>query len=152
MAAALVVAVLLWLAPRAPEVEKVPLTQAEERMDPLDSLVAEAVRKIETGDGSPMEAIGMLRQVIETEPEHPGANFYLGMFSLTTGQYDKAIDRLQVVVKVDPTNPEAHKLLGMAYQATEQTAEARDAFEKYRKLAANPSQQEEAEQLLNTLN
>ena len=146
------VALIVWLAPRAPEVEKVPLTQAEERVNPLDSLVAEAVRKIETGDGSPMEAIGMLRQVIETEPEHPGANFYLGMFSLTTGQYDKAIDRLTVVVKVDPNNPEAHKMLGMAYQATGQNAEARDAFENYRKVAANPSQQEEAEELLNSLN
>jgi cytochrome c-type biogenesis protein CcmH/NrfG len=150
LSAALLLGVLLWRAPRTPEVEKIP-TEAP-AVNPLDSLVAEAVRRIETQEGSPMEAIGMLRQVLETDPEHPGANFYLGMFSITTGQYDKAIERLQVVVKVDPNNPEAHKMLGTAYRETGRLTEARDAFENYRKAATTPAQQAEAAELLKTLN
>jgi Flp pilus assembly protein TadD len=74
------------------------------------------------------------------------------MFSITTGQYDKAIERLQVVVKVDPNNPEAHKMLGTAYRETGRLTEARDAFENYRKAATTPAQQAEAAELLKTLN
>ena len=81
--------------------------------DSLEVMVQEAVALMQEG-GPPMQAIGMLRKVVEIEPEQASANFYLGYYSIMSGQYEKAVGRLETVLRVYPDNSDAHFLMAQA--------------------------------------
>ena len=86
---------------------------ALEEADSLEVMVQEAVALMQEG-GPPMQAIGMLRKVVEIEPEQASANFYLGYYSIMSGQYEKAVGRLETVLRVYPDNSDAHFLMAQA--------------------------------------
>lgn len=46
-----------------------------------------------------MQAIFALREVVEEEPTHRDAQFYLGQFSMLSGQFDKAVERFEIVLQ-----------------------------------------------------
>ncbi|RMG83616.1 MAG: hypothetical protein D6707_00725 [Bacteroidetes bacterium] len=69
--------------------------------------VEKALELIEKGS-NPMEGIQMLRNIAEKEPENTQAQFYLGIFSLQTGQFEKAKERFETVLKLEPKSIEAH--------------------------------------------
>jgi tetratricopeptide (TPR) repeat protein len=52
---------------------------------------------------NPMQGIALLREVVEKDPENLNANLNLGMFSMRSGQYDKAIARFETVAKLKPS-------------------------------------------------
>jgi tetratricopeptide (TPR) repeat protein len=81
--------------------------------DSLELMVQEAVALMQEG-GPPMQAIGMLRKVVEIEPDQASANFYLGYYSIMSGQYEKAVGRLETVLRVYPDNSDAHFLMAQA--------------------------------------
>jgi len=81
--------------------------------DSLEVMVQEAVALMQEG-GPPMQAIGMLRKVVEIEPDQASANFYLGYYSIMSGQYEKAVGRLETVLRVYPDNSDAHFLMAQA--------------------------------------
>jgi cytochrome c-type biogenesis protein CcmH/NrfG len=81
--------------------------------DSLELMVQEAVALMQEG-GPPMQAIGLLRKVVEIEPDQASANFYLGYYSIMSGQYEKAVGRLQTVLRVYPDNSDAHFLMAQA--------------------------------------
>ena len=84
-----------------------------EEADSLELMVQEAVAMMQEG-GPPMQAIGMLRKVVEIEPDQASANFYLGYYSIMSGQYEKAIGRLETVLRAYPENSDAHFLMAQA--------------------------------------
>jgi len=99
---AVVFAVVLWQLPRtayqdAPEV-------VSEAGNPLDSKVDEAVAIIQNGEGAPMQAIGMLLEVLREDPNHEKALLWLGNFSMMSGQWDKAVDRFHQLSQLHPDN------------------------------------------------
>lgn len=98
--------------------------------DSLNAMVAEAVAMIERSEGSPMQAIGMLRKVVEIEPNHLNANLYLGYFSVVSGQFDKAFPRLEIVLKQEPSHPQALLLMGQAFQGKGERAKAKEYFQR----------------------
>lgn len=73
---------------------------------PLDEKVREAVRLIQEGTGNPMEAITLLREVIEEDPKHRDGLFYLGEFSRMSGQLDRALERYQSLLEYYPSDVE----------------------------------------------
>ena len=66
---------------------------------------------------SPMQAIQLLRQVLEDEPRYIPAIMSLGTLSMQSGQYDKAVLRFEDVLNIDPNNLRAK--LGLAYSLLE---------------------------------
>lgn len=46
-----------------------------------------------------MQAIFALREVVEEDSTHRDAQFYLGQFSMLSGQFDKAVERFQIVLQ-----------------------------------------------------
>lgn len=66
---------------------------------------------------SPMQAIGMLREVLAENPKYTPAIMSLGALSIQSGQYDKAIARFQEVLSYEPANMNAQ--LGLAYSLIE---------------------------------
>jgi uncharacterized protein HemY len=95
-----------------------------------DSLVDEALRKLESGELPPMQAVLSIRDVAERFPENIKANFTLGVMSMQTGQYSKAMDRFKKVLSEDLQNVDAHLLLARAYVSVGDTIQAVSGLEE----------------------
>ena len=88
--------------PRTPFQEE--KRQLKEKVSALDVKVDEAVAIIQSGEGAPMVAIGMLLDVLREDPNHEKALMWLGNFSMMSGQWDKAIDRFHQLSQLFPEN------------------------------------------------
>lgn len=97
---AVVAAVVIFSLPRTPfKAEEV---VAEGEQSALDAKVDEAVAIIQNGEGAPMQAIGMLLDVLKEDPNHEKALLWLGNFSMMSGQWEKAIDRFHQLSQLRP--------------------------------------------------
>jgi len=92
---ALALFVLFLLAPRLPKSK----TKEVAQMTAVDDEVQEAVDLV-NGE-QPMEGILKLRSILEKDPKNIDAAWHLGLFSIQTGQYEKAIERLEEVARMD---------------------------------------------------
>jgi len=54
-----------------------------------------------------MMGIQTIRKVLEINPQNADASFHLGMFSIQTGQYDKAKERFEEVLRLRPDDHQA---------------------------------------------
>ena len=102
LAVAIVAAVAIFSLPRTPFQEE--KLQVKEEASALDVKVDEAVAIIQSGEGAPMVAIGMLLDVLREDPNHEEALMWLGNFSMMSGQWDKAIDRFHQLSQLFPEN------------------------------------------------
>jgi len=93
---------------------------------------------IVNGLGAPMQGIAMLLEVVAKDPKNVKANMNLGLFSIKSGQFDKAIPRFNTVIATAPT-PEAYFYLGTALENLGKNKEAVNAYLSSKKLAANPT-------------
>ncbi|MEC3878048.1 hypothetical protein [Parapedobacter sp. 10938] len=91
-----------------------------------------------TGTTNPMAGIALLREVVNVQPSHVGANKSLGLFSMQSRQFDLAIDRFNTVVSQQP-DAESYFYLATSYENIGLNREAIAAFEKSRDLAADPT-------------
>ena len=127
---ALVVIVLLFLAPRTPAGKEAVKVSA---MDPAKARTAEAVALVNGQD--PMRGIMMLREILEDEPNNVEAHWNLGLFSIQSGQYPKALERFQKVLDLDSVNfPDAWFYLGRTYATLDSNAQAIASLKKYKTL------------------
>jgi tetratricopeptide (TPR) repeat protein len=76
------------------------------------------------GTGEPMKGIMMLREVVQTDPNHEMAQFNLGMLSVKSGQFAKAIDRFNKVLVINPKRAEIYIYLGQVYMKMGDTPNA----------------------------
>lgn len=87
----IVLSVLLFLAPRTPST----FNSDEER-------VRHVIYLVQTGQaGPPMQAIILLREVAEQQPDNIELQLQLGHFSMQTNQFNKAIERYEIVKHLD---------------------------------------------------
>jgi len=90
-----------------------------------------------TGTQNPMQGIQLLLEVVKKEPKNLGANMNLGLFSMKSGQFEKAVDRFKTVIEINQ-NPEAYFYLATSYENLGMKKEAIAAYEKSKTLAADP--------------
>lgn len=90
-----------------------------------------------SGTPNPMQGITLLLDVVKQDPKNVKANLNLGLFSIKSGQFDKAVNRFKTVIEVKPT-PDAWFYLASAYENLGQKGEAITAYEKSKELAADP--------------
>jgi cytochrome c-type biogenesis protein CcmH/NrfG len=105
----------------------------------LDAKVDEAVNIIQTQSQPPMVAIGLLREVIEADSNHIGANYWLGEFSMMSGQYQKALPRYKNILRQQPSNVEVCIKLARAYAANGQGEMGKAVIQDF--MAANPNEE-----------
>ncbi|MEJ6981015.1 tetratricopeptide repeat protein [Pedobacter sp. P351] len=91
-----------------------------------------------SGTPNPMQGITLLLEVVKQDPKNVKANLNLGLFSIKSGQFDKAVNRFKTVIEVKPT-PDAWFYLASAYENLGQKGEAITAYEKSKELAADPN-------------
>jgi len=144
-------------APKSPEnqeastEESAPAAETAEpasEASPLDAKVDSAVAIIQSGTGSPMAAIVMLREVVAVDSNHIGANYWLGEFSTISGQHDRAIPRYAKILRLQPDNVEVCIKLARAYQANGQKQQATDVLNAF--LVSHP-EKEMKEQIMPVL-
>ncbi|MBP6311630.1 MAG: tetratricopeptide repeat protein [Flavobacteriales bacterium] len=124
---AVVVIVLLVLAPRMPSGKQEEMA----KMDPAKARTAEAV--VLVNGQEPMRGIKMLLEIVKEEPDNVEALWNLGLFSVKSGQYDKALDRFKKVVELDPDGyPDALFYLGRTYATLDSIPQAIASLEKYK--------------------
>ena len=104
---------------------------ADVASSPLDDKVREAVRLIQEGTGNPMEAITLLREVVEEDPKHRDGLFYLGEFSRMSGQLDRALERYQTLLEYYPSDVEVATRYAETLHDLGRGAEARTFIESY---------------------
>ena len=97
---AVTAAIVLMLGPRTAPVDEV-LPAATENTE-LDAKVDKAVAIIQSGEGAPMQAIGMLLEVLKENPDHEKALMWLGNSSMMSAQWEKAVDRFHHLTQIRP--------------------------------------------------
>lgn len=90
------------------------------------------------GAGAPMAGIAVLQEVVKEDPKNLKANLQLGIFSMTSRQFDRAIDRFKTVIEIQPS-AEAYFYMASSYENIGMKKEAIAAYDKSKELAADPS-------------
>src|SRR6185369_2375167 len=101
--------------------------------------------------GGPMQGIRQLRDVLKEDPKNELALFNMGMLSVQSGQNGKAIDWLRQLAEVNPKHVQGQLLLGVAYMNEGQNKEAREQFEKVKKMENDPAVQATVDSYLKDL-
>jgi tetratricopeptide (TPR) repeat protein len=125
---AVVVAVLLAFAPRIPQGSR-----EAAKVDPQRIKTAEAVALVNGQE--PMRGIMMLREILEEDPNNAEAHWHLGLFSVQSGQYDKALERFKKVLELDAKGfPDAWFYQGRTYATLDSIDQAIASLTTYRTL------------------
>jgi tetratricopeptide (TPR) repeat protein len=89
------------------------------------------------GGASPMQGIALLREVIAQDPTNISANLNLGLFSMKSGQFDKAVQRFKTVIAKKP-DFESYFYLAETYKQLGQKPEAIAAYQKCKEMMPDP--------------
>jgi tetratricopeptide (TPR) repeat protein len=102
------------------------------------------------GGASPMQGIALLREVVEKDPNNVAANLNLGLFSMKSGQYDKAVGRFKTLIAIKP-DFEAYFYLAESYKQIGKKPEAIAAYQKCKELMPDPSFTQRIDQYIKEL-
>ncbi|MFA5244776.1 MAG: tetratricopeptide repeat protein [Pedobacter sp.] len=91
-----------------------------------------------TGTPNPMQGITLLLDVVKQDPKNLKANLNLGLFSMKSGQFDKAVERFKTVIDIAPS-AEAWFYLASSYENMNMNTEAIAAYLKTKEIAADPN-------------
>ena len=80
----------------------------------IEMQIAEGISSVLQSE-APMQGIMMLRQVLKEEPGNVKANLALAVFSVVSGQYEKALNRFQLVLGAEQKDESAAEFLAQIY-------------------------------------
>lgn len=100
---------------------------------------------------APMKGIIMLRETAEANPEHELSQYYLGLLSVKSGQFEKAISRFEKVLQINSENFNVLLPLAESYAQTGKKNEAIKVLESLK--SKNPGKEliQKSDELLRTL-
>lgn len=114
----------------------------------IDSKISTAVEIITSGKGAPMKGIALLKEVLEEDENNTEALYYLGVFSIQSGQYEKGIGRFESILKLEPSNQEARLLLSKCLIGNNQPEKARIELDKIMQSEASKDLKDGANELI----
>lgn len=103
------------------------------------------------GSSDPMKGITMLLEVVESDPNNVNAIWQLGMFSMKSGQFDKAVARFKKITEIAPSNVEVYLYLAEAYEKAGDKQNAITTLEKYVNLVDDAVLKTEVQNYINEL-
>jgi cytochrome c-type biogenesis protein CcmH/NrfG len=98
-----------------------------------------------------MAGISLLREVLVEDSLHEEANFQMGIFSLQSGQMNKAIPRFEKVMQRNPERIECLYYIGHAQANLSRYDAAINTFESYVSQIDDPKTIEEVQDIINKL-
>jgi len=109
--------------------------------DDLEVMTSLAVCYIEGSQllgEAPMKGIGLLKNVLQIDPENINALINLGYFSAKSGQYDLAIKRYEKVLEIDPEFLDAYLYISDIDLSSENNEKAIEYLEAYKSKINDP--------------
>ena len=103
-----------------------------------------------TGTPNPMQGITLLLDVVKQDPKNLKANLNLGLFSMKSGQFDKAVERFKTVIAIAPS-AEAWFYLASSFESMDKKTEAIAAYLKTKEIAADPNMSQFVDRKINEL-
>ena len=114
-----------------------------------DIKVKVALTYMETS--SPMQGVGLLREVLAENPRNEKALQNMGMLSIRSGQFAKAVEWLTKLTDAYPENIEGQVLLGAAYAGAGDKAKALAQYERTKTMTNDPAVQQQLDQYIKDL-
>jgi len=148
LALAAVIVVLPKTVPFDADNQKVDVEGAEET---LEMQITEGISSVLQSE-APMQGIMMLRQVLEKEPGNVKANLALAVFSVVSGQYEKAFDRFQQVLNAEQKDEGAAKFLAQVYAREGKIEMIIGSMTKYKTMIEDDGIQSQVDDIINELN
>lgn len=102
------------------------------------------------GTPNPMQGIQMLLQIVKEDPNNYQANLNLGLFSMKSGQFDKAVKRFEKVIQIQP-DAESYFYLAESYKNAGDKKKAIAAYETCAKLLPDASSRSSIEAYISEL-
>ncbi|MFZ1686310.1 MAG: hypothetical protein WAU70_02745 [Flavobacteriales bacterium] len=112
----------------------------------MEQRVAEAAALVQGAD--PMKGIMALRGILAEDSNNVEAHWQLGLFSMQSGQLDKAVGRFRKVTELAPARAEAWLELGRSYAAIDSLVLAKEALMKYKTMVTDPAAQAAADAII----
>lgn len=93
--------------------------------------INEAFANIRNGDSPEAQMMGILkmRSLAEEYPENSDLQWNMGLFSMQSGQFEKALDRFKNVLKIDSSRQDATMQLALCYTSLEDTLNAQKVLQ-----------------------
>jgi len=114
-----------------------------------DIKVKVALTYMETS--SPMQGVGLLREVLAENPRHEKALQNMGMLSIRSEQFAKAVEWLTKLTDAYPENIEGQVLLGAAYAGAGDKTKALAQYERTKTMTNDPAVQQQLDQYIKDL-
>jgi tetratricopeptide (TPR) repeat protein len=102
------------------------------------------------GGGTPMQGIALLLDVVKQDPNNRNANLNLGMFSMKSGQFEKAVERFKLVIAQKP-EVEPYFYLAESYKQLGLRKEAIDAYQKCKEMMPDATFDQRIDQYIKEL-
>jgi tetratricopeptide (TPR) repeat protein len=99
----------------------------------------------------PMQAVLLLREVVEQDPDNELGLYNLGLLSLQSQQFDKAVNRFEALTKSHPENLEGQFYLAVSYFEYGDQAKAKEQFELVKNMDTDPEVQVTVDEYLEEL-
>ncbi|GAB2701857.1 hypothetical protein GCM10027037_29130 [Mucilaginibacter koreensis] len=127
----------------------------KQKPESLDAQTGLGIADVNGAAASPMEGIGLLRGVVEKDPNNWNANLALGQFAMKSGQYDKAVGRFKTMIAQKPDAKksilEPYFYLAESYKQLGQKQEAIAAYQKCKELMPDPTFGKRIDDFINEL-
>lgn len=104
----------------------------------LDAQTGLGIAYVNGGAPSPMAGISLLLGVVAKDPKNLKANLNLGLFSMKSGQFEKAVIRFKNVVEQKP-ELEPYFYLAESYKQLGMKPEAILTYQKCKEIAGDPA-------------
>lgn len=104
------------------------VTEKVTTMDPDSLKLQQAIELVNGAD--PMAGIMQLRELVAKDSANVDAQYYLGLFSVKSGQMDKAIDRFRRVLALRPDDIRYQVEVGYQFMLMDSAHLALPCFEK----------------------
>ena len=117
----------------------------------IEMQIAEGISSVLQSD-APMQGIMMLRQVLEKEPGNVKANLALAVFSVVSGQYDKALNRFQLVLNAEHKDEGAANFLAQVYAQEGKIDMIIEPMTKYKGMVEDQAVLRQVDDIINELN
>jgi Tfp pilus assembly protein PilF len=75
-----------------------------------------------------MKGILKMRALAESNPENADLQWQMGLFSMQTGQYEKAVARFEKVISLDTQRLDAYMQVAVSYTALQDTSSAKNVL------------------------
>ena len=107
-----------------------PKRTTEKVQSTLTEQIQQALSNIQNGESpeAQMKGILQMRSLADKNPENADLQWNMGLFSMQSGQYEKAVTRFEKVIRLDAQRLNAYMQMAVSYAALQDTSGARNVL------------------------